>query len=52
MNNNTTVCVDLGKDVFQVAIINRGGKVKSNKEVSAKEMCEIIAQHPEANIFM
>jgi len=27
-----------------VAIFNKGGKVKSNKEVSANKMCEIIAQ--------
>jgi len=52
MNNSTTICIDLAKDVFQVAIFNKGGEVKSNREVSAKKMCEIIAQHPNADMFM
>ncbi len=52
MNNNTTICIDLAKNVFQVAVFNRVGKVISNKEVSAMKMCEIIRQYPKANIFM
>ncbi|MGO2233632.1 MAG: hypothetical protein ACTH5B_06115 [Marinomonas sp.] len=52
MNNNTTICVDLAKEVFQVAVFNKAGKAKLNKEVSAKKMCLIIAQYPDAAIFM
>lgn len=52
MSNNTTICIDLAKEVFQVAVFNQAGKAKSNKEVSAKKMCIIIAQYPEASIFM
>ena len=52
MSNHTTICIDLAKEVFQVAIFNRAGKLKSNKEVSAKKMCTIVAQHPGADIFM
>ncbi len=52
MSNNTTICIDLAKDVFQIAIFNKAGKVKSNKEVSVKKLCEIISQHPDTSIFM
>jgi transposase len=52
MNNTTTICIDLAKDVFQIAIFNRAGREKLNKEVSAKKMCEIIHQYPAADIFM
>lgn len=48
MSNNTTICVDLAKELFQVAVFNKAGKVKLNKEMSAKKMCELIAQYPEA----
>lgn len=52
MGNTTTICVDLAKNIFQVAVFNRAGKTVSNKEVSARKMCEIINQYPEADIFM
>ena len=52
MNNNTTISIDLAKDVFQIAIFNRAGKSKLNKEMSSKKMCELIEQYPGANIFM
>lgn len=52
MNKNTTICIDLAKTVFQVAVFNQAGKPLSNKEVSSKKMCQIIDQYPDANIFM
>lgn len=52
MSNSTTITIDLAKTVFQVAVFNKGGKIKSNKEVAAKRMCVIISQHPGADIFM
>lgn len=52
MNNSTTICIDLAKEVFQVAVFNKAGKAKLNKEVTAKKMCLIIAQYPDAAIFM
>lgn len=52
MNKNTTISIDLAKEVFQVAVFNRAGKSALNKEVSAQKMCAIIDQHPGADIFM
>jgi len=52
MSNNTTICIDLAKSVFQVAVFNKAGNMVSNKEVSARKMCEIILQYPKADIFM
>ena len=52
MNNNTTICIDLAKEVFQIAVFNKAGKTKLNKEVSAKKMCELIALYPQADIYM
>lgn len=52
MDNNTTISIDLAKEVFQVAVFNKAGKTKSNQEVSAKKMRKIISQHPQADIFM
>lgn len=52
MNNTTTICIDLAKDVFQLAIFNKAGKNTLNKEVTAKKMCDIIHQYPGADIFM
>lgn len=52
MNKNTTICIDLAKTVFQVSVFNQAGKSLSNKEVSAKVMCQIIDRYPEADIFM
>jgi hypothetical protein len=52
MNNNMTICIDLAKEVFQVAVFNQAGKAKLNKEVTAKKMCLIIAQYPDAAIYM
>ena len=52
MINNTTICIDLAKTVFQVAVFNQFGKLKSNREVSEKIMCDIIRQHPAASIYM
>ena len=34
MNNNITISIDLAKEVFQVAVFNRAGKVISNKKMS------------------
>ena len=52
MRNVTTICIDLAKTVFQVAIFNRAGKLLLNKEVSQKKMCAIVAQYPESSVFM
>ena len=52
MRNNTTICIDLAKEIFQVAVLNQAGKTLLNKEVSAKKMCVIVSQYPDADIFM
>jgi len=52
MNNTTTITIDLAKDVFQVAVFNKYGKVISNKAMSDKKMVLLVLQHPEAHIYM
>ena len=52
MNNTTTITIDLAKTVFQVAVFNKFGKQISNKAMNDKKMVELIAQHPEALIYM
>lgn len=52
MSNNTTISIDLAKDIFQVAIFNRAGKTISNKKMSATRMCTTIDKYPDATIFM
>lgn len=52
MNNSTTICIDLAKEVFQVAVINKYGKVISNESLNEKRMVSIVNKHPEAVIYM
>jgi len=52
MNNTTTITIDLAKDVFQVAVFNKFGVLKSNKAMPEKKVCEVAAKHPEAWIYM
>ena len=52
MKNTTTISIDLAKTVFQVAVFNKHGNLKSNQKMSEKKMAFLIAQHPEANICM
>ena len=52
MKNTTTISIDLAKEIFQVAVFSKHGKLLSNQAVKSQKMLEIIAQHPEANILM
>ncbi len=52
MNKNTTITIDLAKDVFQIAVFNQAGKCKLNKAVSRNKLQEIIALYPHAKIYM
>ncbi|MET0068155.1 MAG: IS110 family transposase [Candidatus Thiodiazotropha sp.] len=52
MKKTTTICVDLAKTVFQIAVFNLHGKEKLNCKVSAGKLKQIVAQHPEANLCM
>ncbi len=52
MKKTTTISIDLAKNVFQVAVFNKHGKLKSNQKMNAKKMALFVAQHPEANICM
>ena len=52
MNNTTTITIDLAKEVFQVAVFNKFGKLIMNKAMSAKKMQQLVIQHPEACIYM
>jgi len=52
MNNTTTITIDLAKDVFQVAIFNKFGKVLNNKAMNSKKLLQWVSQHPEACVYM
>ena len=52
MKNTTTISIDLAKDIFQVAVFNKHGKLISNQAMKSKRMVQVIANHPEANILM
>ncbi len=52
MKNTTTISIDLAKTVFQVAVFNKHGSLKSNQAMSARKMALLVAQHPEANVCM
>ena len=52
MKKTTTISIDLAKHVFQVAVFNKYGQLKSNQKLSEKKMTLLIAQHPEATICM
>lgn len=52
MKSTTTISIDLAKDIFQVAIFNKHGKLISNQAMKSQKMVQIIANYPEANILM
>ncbi len=52
MKITTTISIDLAKNVFQVAVFNKHGNLKSNQAMSSRKMALLVAQHPEANICM
>lgn len=52
MINNTTISIDLAKEVFQVAIFSRNRKVLTNKKVSASKMKQLIAGYPGSTVLM
>lgn len=52
MFNNTTITIDLAKQVFQIAIFNQAGKEKLNVAASAEKIMRIINQYPKAKIYM
>lgn len=52
MNKPNTICIDLAKTVFQVALFNKHGKLQSNQKMSQKQMVVFIAKYPGALICM
>jgi transposase len=52
MNDNITISIDLAKEVFQVAVFNRAGKMNSNKKMSAKKMRASIDKYPASTLVM
>ena len=52
MNKPSTICIDLAKNVFQVALFNQHGKLKSNQKMSQAKMVAFIAQYPASMIYM
>jgi transposase len=48
----TTITIDLAKTVFQAALFNKHGVLKSNKKYTDSKLRELVAQHPEAVISM
>ena len=52
MRNINTITIDLAKTVFQVALFNKFGKLKSNTKMNESKMVQFIAQHPGSVICM
>ena len=52
MKNCSTITIDLAKLVFQVALFNKHGNLKSNEKLNEARMLAFVAQHPEAVICM
>ncbi len=52
MFNTTTICIDLAKIIFQIAVFNKAGKAIINKAVKQKALLKIISQYPKATICM
>lgn len=52
MKKTTTICIDLAKEIFQVGVFNKYGKLLSNRAVKSEKMMDVIHQHPEAFILM
>ncbi len=52
MKNTSTISIDLAKTVFQVALFNQYGVLKSNQKMTQSKMTEFIVQHPGALICM
>jgi len=52
MNKTSTICIDLAKSVFQVALFNKNGKLISNQKVSQSKLIAILAQHTKAVVCM
>ncbi len=46
----TTISIDLAKNVFQVAVFNTHGNLKSNQTMSSRKMTIMVAQHHEAGL--
>lgn len=52
MKNCTTISIDLAKSVFQVALFNEHGVLKSNKKVSQDKLVQFVINHPGAVVCM
>ncbi|MGF1756991.1 hypothetical protein L4D76_03370 [Photobacterium sagamiensis] len=52
MNKPNTIYIDLAKTVFQVALFNKHGKLKSSQKMSQKQMVVFIANNPGSLICM
>lgn len=52
MDKTSTICIDLAKTVFQVALFNKHGKLVSNRKVPQSKLISIITTHPKAVVCM
>ena len=52
MNKNTVISIDLAKNVFQICILDKHGKQKTNKRLSRAKLLAYIAQQSPATIAM
>lgn len=52
MGNTTTITIDLAKEVFQVAIFDKNGKVILNIGMKKPKMLKTLQKYPEALIYM
>jgi len=52
MNNHTTIAVDLAKNVFQVAVSHRPGRVDKQVRLSRARFLPFFDQHPNATVLL
>lgn len=52
MNKNTVIAVDLAKNVFQVAVSEKPGQVKSQRRLRRTQVLTWFAQRPAATVVM
>ena len=46
MAKRNVIGIDLAKDIFQVCVVSRDGKIKTNKKIRRHKLADFIARQP------
>ena len=52
MQNDTLVAVDIAKEVFELGVSDRPGRVVTRRRLARYEFLEFFAQHSQATVVM